>query len=92
MSIKIKRINPDDPEYDKALEATKPKNRIDYKALAKNILEGTKGDILKIESPHQNYSNIKVNLSRRGVIFDGHYSLTFDGSNEQEVIYITILG
>lgn len=84
----IKEVNPDDPNYEGIKGMAKPKCKINYKLLAQKIDQSPEGTILKVAAPVASYSNIKLGLRKRGIQFDIHYSMVFDG--KEEAYYLTI--
>lgn len=89
----IKKLSENDPEYQQALElTTREKNTINYKELASKIINNEEGTIIRVRAPKMNYSNIKVALGKRKLVFDVDYTMTFSAKDDQEVFYITVKG
>ncbi len=87
---KIKTIGPNDPEYKKAKEVSKPRHNINYRTLASEINNSPAGTIIKVDAPKKSYSNIKVGLAKRRLEFDKHYTMAFSSQDNEEVFYITV--
>lgn len=89
----IKILGQDDPEYNEVKELTEQrKHPINYRLLAKEILNSPAGTILTIEAPKKNYSNIKVGLEKRNLAVNTDFQMTFSSKNDKEVFYITVKG
>ena len=86
----IEELAPEGDEYSRAVQLGKPKKVINYRELAKLIIDSEKDTIFKIQGSRGSVSNIKVALQKRNLTHDKEYRLTSNSADGKGVIYITV--